>query len=370
MPRLTPISLILFLTAMLAAAGSYDAVRLNEGLPVISLKTFTDLDPDYAKEGANINGPSVIRVPDWIPIEKRANPEAKYYLYFGHHDGDYIRMAWSAEIAGLYTLYGMAKLAEGKSRGVLDLGRTDKIALAHDLEIFDHISSPDVHVDDVNKRIVMYFHGPTKYRGKGGGGLDQKTFVTFSEDGLDFNGAIIPMKLGLAYMRVFTRDGHTYGIASRGAIYLAPENPFSPPADFDYSQDYWRLAGKGYEDNPFHKAAARDSVRVRHVALHLNGHMLDVFHTRAGDNPEKILLTTVDLNGGILTPSDPSEEILRPEMDWEGANLPSAPSTGGAQTKVRQLRDPYVFEDADGSLYLFYSGRGEEGIGVAELKRE
>src|SRR5207253_325786 len=36
--------------------------------------------------GDNINGPSLIRVPDWI--EK---PLGRYYLYFAHHDGDYIR---------------------------------------------------------------------------------------------------------------------------------------------------------------------------------------------------------------------------------------------------------------------------------------
>src|SRR6185503_14642331 len=35
--------------------------------------------------GANINGPSLIRVPSWIP-----NPLGKYYLYFAHHKGRYI----------------------------------------------------------------------------------------------------------------------------------------------------------------------------------------------------------------------------------------------------------------------------------------
>ncbi len=363
----------IFLPLLLATASSaetYQAVRLNNGKPLISRETFTDLNPAFKKQGSNINGPSVIRVPDWMPLEKRADPKAEYYLYFGHHGGKYIRMAWAEKIAGPYSLFGMHMLAEGKPRGVLDLGKTDRIVLENDLEIFDHIASPDVHVDDAGKRIVMYFHGPTKYKGKGGGGLDQKTFVAFSDDGLDFNGAILPVKLGLAYMRVFTRGGRTYGIASRGAIYLAPENPFTPPDGFDFSRDLWKLQGSGYEDNPFHEAAARDSTRLRHVALHVTGHMAQIFYSRVGDNPERILLTTIDLDGGVLAPSHPSAEILKPEVEWEGSDLPLKPSRGGAQTNVRQLRDPYVFEDGDGKLFLFYSGKGEEGIGLARLSVE
>ena len=33
------------------------------------------------KDGDNINGPSLIKVPDWVE-----NPLGKYYLYFSHHD--------------------------------------------------------------------------------------------------------------------------------------------------------------------------------------------------------------------------------------------------------------------------------------------
>ena len=36
--------------------------------------------------------------------------------------------------------------------------------------------------------------------------------------------------------------------------------------------------------------------------------------------------------------------------------------------RVHQLRDPYVFEDADDQLYLLYTGGGEQGIGIAELE--
>jgi len=60
----------------------YQAVRLNDGNPIIEPSMFS-----RASDGENINGPSLIRVPDWIPANRRANPSAQYYLYFGHHGG-------------------------------------------------------------------------------------------------------------------------------------------------------------------------------------------------------------------------------------------------------------------------------------------
>ena len=45
--------------------------------------------------GANINGPSLIRVPHWIE-----SPLGRYYLYFAHHGGHYIRMAYGDSLMG------------------------------------------------------------------------------------------------------------------------------------------------------------------------------------------------------------------------------------------------------------------------------
>ena len=44
----------------------------------------------FWNDGNNINGPSLIKVPDWVE-----NPLGEYYLYFAHHSGKYIRMAYS-----------------------------------------------------------------------------------------------------------------------------------------------------------------------------------------------------------------------------------------------------------------------------------
>jgi len=71
-------------------------------------------------EGANINGPSLIRIPDWILPSERADPSAVYYLYFAHHAGDYIRMAWATDVAGPWTLYQTGSDVPLGDRGVLD----------------------------------------------------------------------------------------------------------------------------------------------------------------------------------------------------------------------------------------------------------
>src|SRR5262245_62598063 len=51
--------------------------------------------------GGNVNGPSVIRVPEWIE-----RPLGRYYLYFANHRGDFIRPAYSDSVAGPWKLHG------------------------------------------------------------------------------------------------------------------------------------------------------------------------------------------------------------------------------------------------------------------------
>ena len=64
----------------------------------------------------------------------------------------------------------------------------------------------------------------------------------------------------------------------------------------------------------------------------------------------------------------PAEEVLRPETEAEGASLPLKASVAGAMKgRENALRDPAVFEDADGRVYLLYSVAGEAGLGIAEL---
>jgi hypothetical protein len=61
--------------------------------------------------------------------------------------------------------------------------------------------------------------------------------------------------------------------------------------------------------------------------------------------------------------------LLQPELEWEGADLPLQTSVMGAATgRLRELRDPCYYEDADGQRYLLYCGASESGIGIARLE--
>ena len=82
-------------------------------------------------------------------------------------------------------------------------------------------------------------------------------------------------------------------------------------------------------------------------------------------------MSSIDLSVGDWTKWDasyPPIKIIQAAPGWEGGGLTPAPSKKGyAPEDVNQLRDPFVFRDNDGKLYLFYAGRGENAIGLARL---
>ena len=93
-----------------------------------------------------------------------------------------------------------------------------------------------------------------------------------------------------------------------------------------------------------------------------------MFFTAIGDAPERVLLSTIDLAGDWTTwRASPPIDVLRPEAAYECRELPDAPSLpGDVEERVKQIRDPFVFEDAD-RTYLFYAICGEQGIAAAEV---
>lgn len=112
-------------------------------------------------DGGNINGPSLIRVPAWI-----TNRLGNYYLYFAHHSGKYIRLAYADQLEGPWKIHEPGTLRLEEAPGCKG-----------------HIASPDVHVDEQRREIRMYFHGPAKAV------PGQRTFVAVSPDGLRFKAA-------------------------------------------------------------------------------------------------------------------------------------------------------------------------------------
>ena len=317
-------------------------IRLNNEQPIV--------DRSFEGVGGNINGPSLIRIPNWIDPADRVDPSAIYYLYFANHGGDYIRMAWASDIEGPYNIYN-------PDNGVLKLGIS-----VGSLTVSGHVASPDVHVDDANRRIIMYFHGGgVRWNGVNRG---QSTCVATSPYGLDFNGRVEETIVGNFYYRVFAHGGQLYAIAKEGWAWKArnPDDPWNPDG-VDLTKQYlWTRSAA----NPF----AALGKTVRHNALRVVGDTLHVYYSCYPDEPERILHSTIDMSGGAFDSwiaTTPPEEIIEPELDWEGADLPLAMSRSGSGTNVRQLRDPALFTDIDGAHYLLYSGRGEEAIGLARF---
>jgi hypothetical protein len=371
------IALLLFCTnttkANVAEDETFIITWLNSGQPIITEAMFEVLGTT-TYESYNINGPSVIPVPDWIAPENRAEPNATYYMYFAHHGGNYIRLAWAAEIEGPWQLYQVGSGVNPGDRGVLDLGSDDKINIGNGITIYGHIASPDVFVDDDNQRIVMYFHGPTRVNG---GNSSQKSLVATSNYGLDFTGGIEPVRLGRFYFRVFEYKGNLYATSNSGYLFKAldPNDPWTPPTGFDLKDDLWVKRS----DSPFQSDiddanfadVPDEPLRVRHSTVRFVGDTLQVLYTRIGDCPERIMMSTMDLSVGdygFWDSTFPPREILQAELDWEGGDIPPTNSQGStAPENVNQLRDPYIFKDSDGTLYLFYCGRGEDAIGVAHI---
>ena len=404
--------------------------------PLIDVSTFGAANAIGSNSSDNIDGPCVIRIPDWIPVEERIHPSAVYYLYFAHHAGRDIRLAWSDSLTGTWTLFNRGNApdrawgvggnntgTQTPGNGVIDLnlgpffesiGRSltgvpvpnGETADRNVIGIWGHIASPDVIVDDVNQRIVMYFHGNNNHRGV------QTTFVATSNFGLNFN----PVHLGGEdgqgmrdsivaefYLRNFQVSGRFFGYSNLAEFWRAPATndagEINTIANADSEGGLWNPNAAhsppealwweqiGLNDNPIESLYldnGQDINDPRHFGTYTRAHRdqsdtnVYVFYTARGDTPESIFLTVLDTDGGSTDPADWStigqRVILEPEEIWEGGDLPLEASQNGSAVGVRQLRDPYIFEDtmgtadlSDDRLYLLYSGRGEEAIGIAEL---
>ena len=355
--------------------SGFVVTRLNNGQPIIDQTMFAAVGAEG--EGANINGPSLIRIPDWILPSERADPSAVYYLYFAHHAGDYIRMAWATDVAGPWTLYQTGSDVPLGDRGVLDNGdMTINVGMGIEIEE-NHLASPDVHIDNETEQIIMYFHSGSSTFFNGNEINSQHTWVSTSGDGLEFLDNIRPVRLALSYFRLFSHGGELYSLDNSGfpRRALDPENPWEPTADY-YSGStiptLWeRHPNRVLQDPITDLGIDRSDLRVRHTAVRVVGDELQVFYTERGGNPERVLFSTIDL--GVDDWRDwrlsyPGEVVLEATPGWEGGQFAAMPSeTGSAPEDVNQLRDPGIFEDADGTLYLLYAGRGEDALGIASL---
>jgi hypothetical protein len=271
-----------------------------------------DLDDSI---GQNINGPSLIKVPDWIEA-----PLGKYYIYFAHHQGTFIRLAYADQLSGPWRIF---------KPGVLNLGQAHANA---------HIASPDVHVIEEKHEIRMYYHGccmPTP--------PTQVTRLAVSGDGLNFMAK--PEILGSSYWRVFWWEGYWYTLEMPGTIRRS-------------------ITGT----SKFEQGPQLFTPNMRHAAVYKYGNTLSVFYSNAYANPECIMWSQIKLTKDWLSwEASPPQVLITPETVYEGCDYPVVASKRGAiHQKVHQLRDPCIFEE-EAKLYLLYTVAGESGIAISEL---
>jgi hypothetical protein len=306
--------------------------------PIITSKMLKNND------GENINGPSLIKVPDWV-----SNKLGKYYLYFAHHKGNYIRMAYANHPEGPWKIYEPGTLQLKDCKACVQNEIDDPAIGIKDTEhgkIIPHIASPDVHIDSIQKKIVMYFHCPaadSKY-------YEQLSLRAVSDDGIHFKASAV--LLGPPYFRVFKWKGNYYALARRGSLLRSKDGISS----FDTG------------GNPFSWMQTKNNY-LRHSAVKLRGNTLLVFYSRIGDTPEKILVSKIELkdNWENWRASKPMV-VSEPVTEYEGCSFPVKRSVmGKVMGGCHELRDPCIYEEG-GKWYLLYSISGENGIAIGELK--
>ena len=342
---------MLLATAGTCLSAGPEAVRLPQD-PLITLQSSPSL-------GDDINGPSVIRVPAWIP-----HPMGRYYLYFAHHRGDHIRLAYADSLSGPWKIY---------EPGVLHVRDTEfyrpqpdpPLSLYKGFDVYNtlytHVASPEIYIDEDRKQLVMFVHGLYTAGKKWPVGpkeasqwLRDNSFAQYTQTTVSRDGIHFEPRPGLtaktSYMSVFRWRG-TYYSMSRLGLLGRSDDLLAP----------FELAGSVFAGGPY-------AGRVRHVGLLLRGDTLYVFFSAIGDSPEEIMLSTVALNDDWRTwKASTAQEVLAPREAYDCVDLPPVPSKPGEiEGRERALRDPGVIED-NGKVILFYSYCGEQGIAAADV---
>lgn len=277
------------------------------------------------KEGDNINGPSLILAPYWLP-----NRLGKFYLYFAHHGGQYIRLAHADKLEGPWTVLnsGSLQLQDAKA-------------------CRDHIASPDVHVDSNRREILMFFHSFPLH------GREQKTFLARSEDGINFSAGDVP--IADFYFRTIRYKDIWIAMSKGGVMHISDS----------LDGNYRMLSKRIFEMRHPQGNAPGD---IRHAALNVSADTLHAYYSQIGDAPERIYRSSIKLGGAVENwIAEDKELVIKPEAAWEGSNLPLAPSrAGAARGPENALRDPAIFL-WDNRTFLLYSAAAESSIGIAEI---
>ena len=275
--------------------------------------------------GQFTNGPTVIKVPDWVE-----EPLGAYYMYFGDHRGVEIRLAFSDSLSGPWTV-----------------SPNPALRLDETLAIGGHIASPDVYIDDDSHTIYMTVHGEpisTMYENQVSVLVESQDGFVFAQDP-SYTGSIwatFPYARILKIDDTFVRiDPMEHQVSRSDSI----TGPFSEPVNYSL---------------PINR-------EHRHASVLLDGTSIVIYYTRVRDAPERIYRATIDASQPWGQWALTNEQcVRRPERSWEGAQFPVKFSKSGPANSVNQLRDPFIYDDGTDRA-LFYSYAGESGIAMAAI---
>lgn len=159
-------------------------------------------------------------------------------MYFSHHKGEYIKMAYSDSINGRWTIYN-DKILSLKNSTLITYRTTqsnlkdvfnhnnsnETFALLSQLDFKKnntsvdsndpHIASPEIIINNESKEIVMFFHGMVS-------GNIQKSKIAISKDGLNFN-AKSKILTG-PYLKLVEYKNSYLGISMSGVFYKFSKN--------------------------------------------------------------------------------------------------------------------------------------------------
>lgn len=265
-----------------------------------------------------------------------SNPIDRYYLYFAPHHSHGMGLATAPHPEGPWTPYG----------GNPFLRLEDVPGLR------DHVSSPEFvfRPDCPEAPFWLYFHGLAVPHGHG-----QQTCVATSNDGVHWQLVSSEPVLTAtaeqtgdentaAYVRAFQRNGWLYG------LYKAEKAHGLARSRDGITWEHW-------PNNPVIRPEAVESEydRIRHTAILVEEDTLVIFYstlTRSDLSREEIKLATFSLASSDWLNWGPVQRhgvVFAPEEQWEDDDV----------------RDPFLFRDDD-TLYLYYVGGREKGIGLAK----
>ncbi len=285
--------------------------------------------------GRNINGPCVIRTPDWVP-----DALGRFYMYFAHHTGTHIRLAIADNVRGPWRVADTPPLRLSDSKFAQN-PVTYRTAAGRLVTEPAHIASPDVHILEKSRQIVMLFHG---LQNDG----TQSTGVAVSTNGRDFSTEGFETNIAPPYLRVCKTPDQLIGVAWGGEVFTSHS-----------------LLGPFEKGPPVLERPNGPDLIPRHPALVWKNGTLHCFYTLIGDCPERVWHVPVSPGASWSDwQTGTPNMILAPDRIWEGSDIPETPSRiGEAKSMEKALRDPFVFED-----HVFYAGGGENCIAAQRIE--